>query len=77
MESSRRADSKTVPGFDDWPRLKGVIEQNKILDSFCHYCNKNEKVHLEETLYQQVFKTPKIKNTLPERLEDHTKTHGW
>ena len=29
-ESSGRADSETVPGFDNWPRFVGVIEQNKI-----------------------------------------------
>ena len=30
LESSGRADSKTIPGFDNWPRFVGVIEQNKI-----------------------------------------------
>ena len=30
LESSGRADSKTVPGFDNWPKIEGVIEQNKI-----------------------------------------------
>ena len=25
-----RADSESVPGFDNWPRFVGVIEQNKI-----------------------------------------------
>ena len=30
LESSGRADSKTVPGFDNQPRFVGVIEQNKI-----------------------------------------------
>ena len=29
LESSGRADSKTVPGFDNWPKFDGVIEQNK------------------------------------------------
>ena len=38
LESSGRADFRTVPGFDNWPRFVGVIEQNKISDSFCHYC---------------------------------------
>ena len=38
LESSGQADSKTVPGFDDWSRFKGVIEQNKISNFFCHYC---------------------------------------
>ena len=40
LESSGRADSKIVPGFDNWPRFVGVIEQNKILDSFDKYCIK-------------------------------------
>ena len=30
LESSGRADSKTVPGFDNRPRFVGVIKQNKI-----------------------------------------------
>ena len=30
LETSGPADSKTVPGFDNWPRFVGVIEQNKI-----------------------------------------------
>ena len=38
MESSGQADSKTVPGFDNWPRFVGVIGQNKISNSLCHYC---------------------------------------
>ena len=38
MEFSGQADFRTVPGFDNWPRFVGVIEQNKISDSFCHYC---------------------------------------
>ena len=38
LESSGRADSNTVHGFDNWPRFVGVIEQNKISNSFCHYC---------------------------------------
>ena len=32
------ADSKSVPGFDNWPRFVGVIEQNKISDSYENYC---------------------------------------
>ena len=31
------ADFKSVPGFDNWPRFVGVIEQNKISDSFDKY----------------------------------------
>ena len=34
LESSGRADYKNVHGFDNWPRIVGVIEQNKISDSF-------------------------------------------
>ena len=30
LESSGQADLKTVPGFDNWPKFEGVIEQNKI-----------------------------------------------
>ena len=32
------ADSKSVPGFKDWPRFGGVIDQNKISNSFENYC---------------------------------------
>ena len=38
MESSGRADFRTVPGFDNGPRFVGVIEQNKISDSYENYC---------------------------------------
>ena len=38
LESSGRADSKTVPGFDNWPRFVGVIEQNKIQRTYEHDC---------------------------------------
>ena len=42
MESSGQADFKTVP---NWPRFVGVIEQNKILNSFCYYyCIINKKI---------------------------------
>ena len=27
LESSEQADSKTVPGFDNWPKFVRVIEQ--------------------------------------------------
>ena len=37
MESSGWADFRTVPGFDNWPRFVGVIEQNKISDSYENY----------------------------------------
>ena len=30
MESSGWVDSKTIPGFDNWQRFVGVIDQNKI-----------------------------------------------
>ena len=42
LESSGRADSKTVPGFDNWPRFVGVIEQNKIQRTYEHDCIRNE-----------------------------------
>ena len=38
MKTSGPADSKSVPGFDDWPIFVGVIEQNKISDSYENYC---------------------------------------
>ena len=38
MESSGQADSKSVPGFENWPRFAWVIAKNKILDSFDKYC---------------------------------------
>ena len=38
LESSGRADSKTVPGFDNWPRFVVVIEQNKIQRTYEHDC---------------------------------------
>ena len=38
LKMSGPADFKSVPGFDNWPRFIGVIEQNKISNSFCHYC---------------------------------------
>ena len=30
LESSGQADFQNVPGFDNWTRFAGVIEQNKI-----------------------------------------------
>ena len=38
MESSGRADSKTVPDFDNQPRFVGDIEQNKISVFYEKYC---------------------------------------
>ena len=38
LEPSGQADSKTVPGFDNWPRFVGVIEQNKIQRTYEHDC---------------------------------------
>ena len=45
LESSGRADSKTVPGFDNWPRFVGVIEQNKIQRTYEHDCILNVWFH--------------------------------
>ena len=39
LKTSGPADSKYyVPGFDNWPRSVGVIEQNKISNSYENYC---------------------------------------
>ena len=38
MESSGQVDFRTVPGFDNWPRFVGVIEQNKIQRTYEHDC---------------------------------------
>ena len=38
MKTSRPADFKSVPGFENQPRFVGVIEQNKISQTFFHYC---------------------------------------
>ena len=38
MESWGLADIKTVSSFDNWPRIVRVIEEDKISNSFCHYC---------------------------------------
>ena len=38
LKTSGPADSKSVPAFDNWPRFVGVIEQNKISDSYENYC---------------------------------------
>ena len=37
------ADFKSVPGFENEPRFVGVIEQNKIQQTFFHYCNTCSK----------------------------------
>ena len=54
------ADSKSVPGFDNWPRFVGVIEQNKISDSFDKYCIT---LHFFVPEFLELFFTPK--NTPP------------
>ena len=38
LKTSGPADFKSVPGFENWPRFVGVIEQNKISQTFFHYC---------------------------------------
>ena len=38
LKTSGPADSKSVPGFNNWPRFVGVIEQNKISNSYENYC---------------------------------------
>ena len=41
FEKSGPADFKSVPGFENQPRFVGVIEQNKIQQTFFHYCISN------------------------------------
>ena len=38
LQTSRLADFKSAPSFENWPRFVGVIEQNEISYSFsfCH-----------------------------------------
>ena len=38
LKTSGPADFKSAPGFENWPRFVGVIEQNKIFNSLCQYC---------------------------------------
>ena len=38
LKTSGPADSKSVPGFNNWPRFVGVIEQKKISNSYENYC---------------------------------------
>ena len=38
MKTSGPADFKSAPGFENQPRVVGVIEQNKISQTFFHYC---------------------------------------
>ena len=38
LKSLGQVDFKTVPGFDNWPRFVGAIEQNKISNSYENYC---------------------------------------
>ena len=35
LKTSGPADFKSAPGFENWPRFVGVIEQNKIFNSLC------------------------------------------
>ena len=43
------ADFKSVPGFENQPRFVGVIEQNKIQQTFFHYCTST-KILLKQEL---------------------------
>ena len=45
LKRSGHADSKTVPGFYNWPRFEGVIEQNKISNYYENYCINSNKNH--------------------------------
>ena len=44
LESSGRADSETVPAFDNWPIFVGVIEQNKT--SIFNKCNIIQNIYI-------------------------------
>ena len=39
LKTSGTADSESVPGFKNWPRFVGVIEQNKIRRTYFHHCS--------------------------------------
>ena len=43
LKTSGPGDFNSVPGFENWPRFVGVIEQNKISDSFDKYSISNIK----------------------------------
>ena len=38
LKTSGPGDFKSNPGFENWPRFVGVLEQNKILNSLSQYC---------------------------------------
>ena len=38
LKTSGPADFKSVPGYENWPRVVGEIDQNKICNSFCQHC---------------------------------------
>ena len=38
FKTSGPADFKSVPGYENWPRVVGEIDQNKICNSFCQHC---------------------------------------
>ena len=47
------ADFKLVPGFENQPRFVGVIEQNKIQQTFFHYCiTLSIRINIEVLSYQ-------------------------
>ena len=59
MKTSGPADFKSTPDFENQERFVGVIEQNKILNSFDKYCTNmytSEKFMIRLTLYPLVPK---------------------
>ena len=57
LKMSGPADFKSVPGFENWPRFVGVIEQNKISNSLCQYCTEewtNHEINTKEQLHHLV-----------------------
>ena len=52
LKMSGPADFKSVPGFENWPRFGGVIEQNKICNSFCQYCIRMDRREITKSIVQ-------------------------
>ena len=64
MKTPGPADSKSVPGFDNWPRFVGVIEQNKISDSNENYCITALKTNSEKSFSENASSRPNETNVL-------------
>ena len=60
---------KSVPGFNNLPRFVGVIEQNKISNSYENYCIKDNagctmSIHLCIYVHKPISKTGCLRNWL-------------